>query len=182
VDRVTIVDTAREVRPSHAQMSQDRRRRASERLSRERVKNLCFALVCFGIIAAFSIVYVSSDWRPVPRPSVVTSPAPDWKPAPRPTVVTVRSPLVRHAESAMAQKRTSRIKVPAQGRVCCLRLRFNHESGTLMSDMVPTSDTVASCDGPMPHAPYERTTIAGLGTLLGTLTRGSEKKGSHDLR
>jgi hypothetical protein len=184
VDRATIVndDAAREVHASHAQMLQERRRRARERLSRERVKSLCFALVCFGIIAAFSIVYVLSDWRPAPRPSVVTSRAPDWRPAPRPPVVTVRAPLVGHVESIMAQKRTSRIKVPAQGRVCCLRLRFSHESGTLVSDMVPTSGTVASCDGPVSPAPYEKTTIAGLGTLLGALSRGSEQKGSHALR
>jgi hypothetical protein len=169
-------DAAREVRVSQEQMLGERRRKARDRLSRERAKNLYCVVVCTAIVFVFLVVYISHEWLRASHPTVVTFPTPDSWPAPHATAIAFRAPTIHHLNSTLAAKGTGRMKVHAQGGVCCLRLTFNNENG------MRRSDTAASCDGPMPDAPYEKTTIAGLGDLLAALSRGSEQKGSHDLR
>jgi hypothetical protein len=178
MDRATLLkhDAARHVRVSHEQILQELRRKTKDRQSRERAKNLYCVVVCTAIIFLFVVVYISHEWLRASHPTVVKFPSPDSWPAPHATAIAFRAPTLHHLESTLAPKRTGRIKVHAQGGVCCLRLTFNNENG------MRRSDTAASCDGPMPDAPYEKTTIAGLGDLLAALSRGSEQKGSHDLR
>jgi hypothetical protein len=152
-------DAARHI--SHEQILQELRRKTKNRQSRERLKNLCCFLVAgCGVLIGFLILAVSEE-----PPS-----------SPPRSVLAFHSTLVRHGESIMPKQVTSPIKVQAQGAgVCCFRLTFNNEAGTRRSH------TAASCDGPMPDAAYEKTTIAGLGSLLGTLSRGFKETGSHNL-
>ena len=50
-----------------------RRRAASIRLSRERIRNLTLVLVCFGMLAASLALGIFTGWVPLPGPSVVAS-------------------------------------------------------------------------------------------------------------
>jgi hypothetical protein len=162
---VLIRDPAREVRGSQEQMLWERRRKAKDRVARERAKNLCCVLVGTAIVFVFMVVYISDEWLRATHPTLVR---PESWPSPQAAATTSRAPTMDHLESTVAMKGTGGIKVHARGGVCCLRLTFNNEGGTRRSH------TVASCDGPMPHAPYQKITIAELGTLLGALSRDSE--------
>jgi uncharacterized integral membrane protein len=169
-------DAVREPQPSQEQMLRARRRRAKDRVARERAKNLYFVIVCSGIIFVFMFIYISDNWLRASHPTLVTLPAPESWPSPHATAIMFRALPMHYLESTLTPKGTGPIKIHARGGVCCLRLTFKNESGMRRSDMV------ASCGGPMPDAPYAKTTIAGLGNLLGALSRGSEQTGSHDLR
>jgi hypothetical protein len=59
---VLIRDAAREVRGSQEQMLWERRRKAKDRLARERAKNLCCVVVGTAIVFVFLVVYISDEW------------------------------------------------------------------------------------------------------------------------
>ena len=97
-----------------------RRRAASIRLSRERIRNLTLVLVCFGMLAASLALGIFTGWVPLPGPSVVAS----------------RESSGDRPADRFAETRTGQILIPAGDGIFCQRVLFNNETGLLSSDKI----------------------------------------------